>query len=132
MQKQYNQTLFVEVPKEASHFELGIGWAEPDIPFFISYELNGVEIETKLPEGEWEIVNPLNEITEEQAMQIVSPEIISFGESHYPSFEKPYIRNPDCAKCVDLFKTALEALSSLATHLGFEKDANIIVLQKKN
>ena len=118
MQKQYNQTLFVEVPKGTHEFELGIGWAEPDIPFFISYELNGVEIETKLPEGEWEIVNLLNEITEEQAATIVEKE--------------PKLGFKDYMDDEAFFLSAKNSLSSLATHLGFEKDANIIVLQKKN
>ena len=123
MQKQYNQTLFVEVPKDARGFKIvNFPRAGKWLKQTDSKSLNGFDF--KLPSGEWEIVNPLNEITEEQAAGIVKlwPSMLVGSSIVY---YKNYKTNGG-------LETALESLSSLSTHLGFEKDANIIVLQKKN
>jgi len=77
-----------------------------------------------LPEGDWELVNPLNLVTEEQAKGIM-PQHFARG------FNSPVYFNHKSGLTKDSFLTALESLNSLATHLGFE-NANPIVLKLKN
>ena len=141
MQKQYNQTLFVEVPKDAIH---DVKYEDKDFKMcrlfihggasylsFNHYHLDGIsKCSIPLPSGEWEIVNPLNEITEEQALPLIEKRSIKEEDGSVNVFYINYLYHKIQAPHI-WKKTALESLSSLATHLGFE-EANIIVLQKKN
>lgn len=123
MQKQYNQTLFVEVPKDATEVKIA-----HDL-LIVSYSESAPYV-TNLPSGEWEIVNPLNEITEEQAINIAE-KVEATSDRIFDSKDGIYFKQYKEGG-VGCFSGARNSLYSLATHLGFEKDANIIVLQKKN
>lgn len=128
MQKQYEDILMVDVPKDATEpkdFELFKIREER----FIRYYDKGKDYLIDLPEGNWELINPLNLVSEEQALPMVKslPHPIDYRKRIY----KDYSKNKSWPADNYTKDTALEALNSLATHLGFE-NANPIVLHKIN
>jgi len=128
MQKQYNNILMVDVPKDAEGIHLSDGnfdVAGNKLPEknddLLCYGVNFWPYTITLPEGDWELVNPLNLVTEEQA------------------YELDDIKLPTEYGIIEMFKGfqevgryfyATSALNSLDTHLSFEKTDNVYVLKQ--
>jgi len=132
MQKQYNNILMVDVPKDATNIRHYGGTAI----FFDTDTERGVALDMiDVPKG-YTLVNPLNLVSEEQAVKFMP--ITEHGYPHFGEVAKTNSAFIEMAKqegspfsfVGTFYTTALEALNSLATHLGFE-NANPIVLLKK-
>lgn len=98
---------------------------------WIHFFADGIIVETNiLPQGNWQLIGKLSEVSEEVANGLVD-KLGSFKtkyEKH--SFYRNYMRG--VPQPVDMtFTTAIESLTSIATHLGMELTDNIYILKRK-
>lgn len=109
--------IFVSVPNDAECFELAHSQTETRLHFQSEEHFLGFDSIT-LPQGNWTILNVLDDVTEDDAAKLVG----SFGGwyARYGCYEVAF----------DLNCTAIESLQSLATSLGVE-GKTIILYQLK-
>ena len=96
----------------------------------VTNKKKGIAIE--LPQGNWQLIGKLSEVSEEVAKRLVDDDEIY--ECYFSGFEK----------WIDIYKdynnsepmpygvvfTAIESLTSIATHLGMELTDNIYILKR--
>jgi len=98
-------------------------------------EINN-EVE-KLPEGEWRLIGPLSEVSEEQAARIVdytnvsSPcpcEYCGYDIDCYRDYQEQTKEDWEKYPTADSLRSALDSFRSLGRALGIPEGQNIVVL----
>ena len=130
-------SIAVEVEATAYNFKI------PESLSILWYQLPPLRgyLPIDLPEGSWQILGRSEQITEEQADQIVGrryglpflDEEMKKGTPYYFNYEAPLFIPPNWEKIVDYsttIKTALESFESLLKSKNISPD-NVIILIKQ-
>lgn len=91
---------------------------------YYDYHRGGI----KLPQGNWQLIGKLSTITDKVAKGLVDMVNDYFTMNHPPMY-RDYITY-EIGDDITYYKTAIESLTSIATHLGMELTDNIYLLNK--
>ena len=113
------ELLFVVADKEINGANL-----QQLYSFWLQLYTGGTVAKTKqLPQGNWQLIGKLSEVSEEVAKGLVDEHVSEWFTDKF--YYKNYIEESK------IFDNATASLTSIATHLGMELTDNIYLLGKK-